>query len=78
VHALPTVVAALRVLGDGEAADGPDNNFRMKKSTTNASVKSFIEIIVHKYESTYLRESTDEDITRILASNKDREFPCRL
>jgi len=74
-HPLQKVVAALRVLSNGEAADRPDENDRLSKSTTNAAVKSFIEFIVKKYESTYLRAPTDEDITRILAFNKYRGLP---
>jgi len=74
-HPLQEVVAALRVLGNGEAADRPDEYVRFSKSTTNAAVKSFIEFIVIKYESTYLRALTEKDITRILAFNKDRGLP---
>jgi len=74
-HPLQKVVAALRILSNGEAADRPDQYVRLSKSTTNAIVKSFIEFIVNKYESTYLRPPRDEDITRILAFNKDRGLP---
>jgi len=74
-HPLQKVVAVLRVLGNGEAADRPDEYVRLLRSTTNAAVKSFIESIVNKYESTYLRAPTDEDITRILAFNEHQGLP---
>jgi len=74
-HPLQKVVTALRVLGNGVAADRPDEYVRLSKSTTNADVRSFIEFIVIKYESTFLHAPTDEDISRILAFNKDRGFP---
>jgi len=64
----------LRVLGSDEAADRPDEEVRLSKTKNNAAVKSFIEFIVNKYESTYLRAPTEEDITRILAFSKDRGF----
>jgi len=74
-HPLQNVVAALRVLGNGEAADRPDEYVRLSKSTTNAAVKNFIEFIFNKYESTYLRAPAVEDITHILSFNKDRGSP---
>ena len=74
-HPLEQVVAALRVLGIGEAADRPDEYVRLSKSTTSAAVKNFIEVIVNNYESAYLRALTYEDITRILAFNKNRGLP---
>ena len=74
-HRLQTVVASPRVLGNGEAADRPDEYVRLSKSTTNAAVESFIEFIVNKYESTYVRAPTNEDIARILAFNEDRGLP---
>jgi len=72
---LQNIVAALRVPGNGEAADRPDEYVRLSKSTTSAAVKNFIEVIVNNYESAYLRALTYEDITRILAFNKNRGLP---
>jgi len=63
------------VLGNGDAADRLDEYVRLLRSTTNVAVKSFIEFIVNKYESTYLRAPKNEEITRILAFNKDCGFP---
>jgi len=74
-HPLQKDVAALRVLGNGVAADRPDEYVRLSKSTTNAAVKSFIEFIVNKNKSTYLRAPTNENITSTLAYNKDRCLP---
>jgi len=74
-HPLQQVVAALRVLGIGEAADRPDEYVRVLKSTTNATFKKFIKVIVNKYDSSYLRAPTDDDIMPILAFNEDRGFP---
>jgi len=62
----------VRFLSNGEAADSPEEYVRLEKSTTNAALKNFIKFIVNKYDSTYLRALTDQDITRILTFNKDR------
>ena len=75
-HPLQKFVAALRVPSNGEAADRPDEYVRLSNSTSNSAVKNFIEFFVNKYESTYLRAPTDENITRILAFNKDWGLPA--
>ena len=56
-------------------ADRLDEYVRLLKSITNVAVKSFIELIVNNYESTYPRAPKDEKSTGILAFNKEWGFP---
>jgi len=71
---IQTLVAALRVLGYGEAYDGPDEYCRWSRSTIFEATRRLTDLIVEKWETTCLRRSTEDELKHILARNA---APCK-
>ena len=69
------MVAAFRVFEDGEAADRADEYVRISRSTIYLSVQSLVRCIVSKWESTYLRRPSDEELKIMMDRNAERGFP---
>eukprot|EP00168_Porphyra_purpurea_P017358 TRINITY_DN5974_c0_g1_i4.p3 TRINITY_DN5974_c0_g1~~TRINITY_DN5974_c0_g1_i4.p3 ORF type:complete len:207 (-),score=25.58 TRINITY_DN5974_c0_g1_i4:962-1582(-) len=68
-HAIQKVSGALRVLGYGEPFDLPDEYCRLSRSTIDEATRRLMEFIVTKWESSYLRRPTDEELHHILTRN---------
>lgn len=69
------MVAAYRVLAYGEAADWPDEYFRLAKSTTALATQMLVDHIVDNYEDSYLRPPTNAELAHILDRNEQRGMP---
>ena len=69
------VTAALRMLAYGAAADATDEYCRVSESTVRVALRRVAAAIVTKYEATYLRSPTKDDIDVILKENANRGFP---
>ena len=74
-HAIQKVAAALRVLAYGEPLDRLDEYCRLSRSTIGKATQRLTEFIIHKWESTYLRLPTDEELDHILTRNAARGMP---
>ncbi|KAL6587400.1 hypothetical protein OROMI_000378 [Orobanche minor] len=72
LSSLQKVTAALRMLAYGTAADAVDDYVRIGESTTIESLKKFVKTIVEVFGAKYLRRPNDEDVSRLLAENKQR------
>jgi len=74
-HPIQKLVAALRVLGYGEAYDRPDEYCRLSRSTICEATRRLTDLIVDKWEPTYLRRPTEDELKHILARNAARGMP---
>ncbi|CDF36284.1 unnamed protein product [Chondrus crispus] len=75
IHPLQRVVAAIRMLAYGAAADSLDEYLSMSEDSVLQSLKSFCSTVIQKFGIEYLREPNEADLRRILAINAARGFP---
>lgn len=68
-HPLQKLVAALRVLAYGTAADSTDDYAELSKTTTLEAVTRLVEFILEKYQAFYLCAPTIEDLQNIMRRN---------
>jgi len=74
-HAIQKVAAALRVLADGEPFDRSDEYGRRSRSTIGEAAQRLTVFIINKWEPTYLKPPTDEELEHILTRNAARGMP---
>jgi len=74
-HPLQKLVAALRVLGYGEPYYRSDEYCRLSRATIAEATRRLTEFIVNKWEPTYLRCATEEELKHILTRNAARGMP---
>ncbi|KAL0011675.1 hypothetical protein SO802_006783 [Lithocarpus litseifolius] len=72
------MIAALRMLAYGVAADFTDEYVRIGESTAIESLKKFVEAIVNIYFTENLRSPNSNDIARLLRVGESRGFPRML
>ena len=75
IHPLQRVVAALRMLAYGVAADALDEYIQMSEDSVLLSLKAFCEIVIEHFGEEYLREPAEEDLRRMMGINTGRGFP---
>ncbi|KAL6531892.1 hypothetical protein OROMI_028255 [Orobanche minor] len=75
---LQKMIAALRVLAYGCAADLLDEYVQIGESTAIESLKHFCDAIIGVFEEQYLRRPTKEDIVKLLKEGDERGFPGML
>ncbi|CDF34444.1 unnamed protein product [Chondrus crispus] len=75
IHPLQRMVAAIRMLAYGAAADSLDEYLSMSEDSVLQSLKSFCSTVIQKFGIEYLREPNEADLRRILAINAARGFP---
>ena len=74
-HDIQKVSAALRVLGYGEPFDRSDEYMRLSRSSIDVYTRRLTHFIIDKWESTYLRRPTAEELEHILRRNAARGLP---
>jgi len=74
-HPIQKLVAALRVLGYGESYDRADEYCRLSRSTIAEATRRLTRLVVDKWEQTYLRRPTEEELKHILSRNAARGMP---
>lgn len=75
IHPLQRVVAAVRMLGYGVAADALDEYLQMSEDSVLLSVKGFCREVVRTFGQEYMREPNEADLMRIMGINAARGFP---
>jgi Plant transposon protein len=71
---LQRIVAALRILSYGAAADATDEYIRISETSALVSLRRFCLAICDGFGREYGRQPTEEDMRRILAVNSMRGF----
>lgn len=74
-HPLENVVAAFRVIANGEAYDRADEYVRLSRSTLATYTKKLIDWKVERFGPSYLCKPTDAEVSFILARNEQRGMP---
>jgi len=74
-HPIQKMVAALRVLGYGESYDRADEYCWLSHSTIAEATRRLTRLVVDKWEQTYLRRPTEEELKHILSRNAARGMP---
>jgi len=74
-HPLQKVVAALRVIAYGEAADRADEYVRLSRTVISQSTKLLMEFMVRLWGPTYLRRSNQDELNTIMERKKERGMP---
>ncbi|CDF38544.1 unnamed protein product [Chondrus crispus] len=69
------MVAALRMLAYGTAADAVDEYLRISESSALLSLQLFCNAVCEEFGEEYARQPNADDLTRILAINERRGFP---
>ena len=72
------MIAALRMLAYGVAADLTDEYVRIGETTAILSMKRFVKAVVSVFGDEYLRSPNDNDVARLLTIDKNRGFPGML
>ncbi|CDF37478.1 unnamed protein product [Chondrus crispus] len=75
IHPLLRMVAAIRMLAYGAAADSLDEYLSMSEDSVLQSLKSFCSTVIQKFGIEYLREPNEAVLRRILEINAARGFP---
>jgi len=75
IHPLQRVIAALRIMAYGSAADAVDEYIRISESASLESLKQFAFAIIDEFGEEFLRSPTSEEMQRILKINTARGFP---
>lgn len=75
LYPLQRVVAALRMLAYGNAADSLDEYIQISEDSILDSLKQFTKSLIEEFGSDYLRTPTEIDLRRILKINTVRGFP---
>ena len=75
---LQKMIAAIRMLAYGVAADVVDDYVRIGESTAIESLQRFVSAIVAIYSDEYLRSLNSVDIARLSAIGERRGFPGML
>jgi hypothetical protein len=75
IHPLQRVLAALRILVYGTAADAVDESVRISESSALDSLRRFFQAVCDAFGKEYGRQPTENDLRRILSINEMRGFP---
>jgi Plant transposon protein len=75
LHPVQRVLAALRMLAYGTAADSVDEYVRISESSALESLRRFCNAVCDTFGEEYGRQPTENDLRRILAINEMRGFP---
>nr|XP_023897898.1 uncharacterized protein LOC112009792 [Quercus suber] len=75
LSSLQKMIAALRMLAYGVAADFIDEYVRIGEITAIESLKKFVEAIVNIYSIEYLRSPNSNDIARLLKVGESHGYP---
>ncbi|CAH9131181.1 unnamed protein product [Cuscuta epithymum] len=73
---LQKVIASIRMLAYGCAADILDEYVQIGESTAIESLKRFCDAIIGIFEKQYLRKPNKDDVARLLKEGEDRGFPA--
>jgi len=74
-YPIQNLLAALRVLGNGEPYDCPDEYYLLSPSTIAEATRRLTHLIGDKWEATYLRRPTEDELKHILTRNAARGMP---
>ena len=66
------------MLAYGVSSDLIDEYVRIGETTTLESLKKYVTTVIDVFSEEYLREPNNEDIVRLLAYGKCRDFPGML
>ena len=69
------MVASLRMLAYGIAADALDEYLQISEYSALLSMKRFCKLVVDEFGEEYLRTPNEEDIKRIISINASRGLP---
>lgn len=72
------MIAAMRMLAYGVAADFVDDYVRIGESTAIESLERFVKVVVVIFSDVYLRTPNNNDIAKLLTIEKNRGFPRML
>lgn len=75
IHPLQRIVAAIRMLAYGLAADALEEYLQMSEDSVFISFKSFCRTFVQFFEPDYLREPNEDNLKRTMSINAARGFP---
>ncbi|XP_026410709.1 uncharacterized protein LOC113305932 [Papaver somniferum] len=75
VSPLQKMVAVVKMLAYGCAADNLDEYVQIGENTAIECLKRFCDAIIGIYEEKYLRKPTETDIAMLLKEGEDRGFP---
>ncbi|RWR92880.1 putative nuclease HARBI1 [Cinnamomum micranthum f. kanehirae] len=78
LSAFQKVIAVVRMLAYGVAADAVDDYVRIAESTSIESLKKFVQAIIDVFGNEYLRTPNSADICRLLLEGERRGFPGML
>ena len=78
LSSLQKITAALRMLAYGVSGDLIDEYVRIGEITALESLKKYVTAVIDVFSEEYLREPNNEDIVRLLAYGKCRDFPGML
>ena len=74
-YPIQKLLATARVLGYGEPYDRHDEYCRLSQSTIAEATRHLTNVIVDKWEATYLRRLTEDQVKHILTRNAARGTP---
>ena len=78
LSSLQKITAALRMLAYGVLGDLIDEYVRIEETTALESLKKYVTAVIDVFFEKYLREPNNEDLVRLLAHGKCRDFPGML
>ena len=78
LSSLQKITAALRMLVYGVLGDLIDEYVRIGETIALESLKKFVTTVIDVFSEEYLRKPNNEDIARLLAYGKRRDFPSML
>ena len=76
--AIQKCTAAMRMLSYGVAADSVDEYVRLSETTSSLALEHFCKAVIKKFGPEYLRQTTEEDIRRILTDSETNESKNHL
>ncbi|KAF8411353.1 hypothetical protein HHK36_003900 [Tetracentron sinense] len=78
LSSLQKVIATMRMLAYGVAADTVDDYVRISESASIESLRRFVRAVVEAFGEEYLRSPNNDDISRLLAQGEACGFPGML
>ena len=78
LSSLQKITAAFRMLAYGVSGDFIDEYVWIGETTALESLKKFVIAVIDVFSEEYLRKPNNEDIARLLAHDKRRDFPDML
>ena len=78
MSSLQKITTAYRILAYGTPTDSMDEYIRIGESTTIESLRRFVKAVITMFSNHYLRSPNNIDITRLLQTGEQRDFPGML